>query len=197
LVGTVKAITDGKIIFSGIKKFGLPPRLVTIHLIQAIPSSDRFSQILNQCTQIGVCEFVPIMSERSPVQLKNVSDPGKLNRWKSIVKSAAEQSGQPEIPTIQPPQSMSTFLSRFSLAPKSLHLVLWENETQTHLKTVLQSSEATDIWVVAGPEGGFGFEEVAHLNAGGFQSVSLGPSILRVEIAGLVAASQILYEKNV
>ena len=45
---------------------------------------------------------------------------------------------------------------------------------------------------VAGPEGGFTDEEIASAERGGFQRVSLGPHILRIETAAIAIAARSL-----
>jgi 16S rRNA (uracil1498-N3)-methyltransferase len=51
------------------------------------------------------------------------------------------------------------------------------------------------VALLIGPEGGFGVDEVASVEAAGFVPVHLGPRILRTETAGLAVAAvlQFLY----
>ena len=51
-----------------------------------------------------------------------------------------------------------------------------------------QAVAHADVSVAIGPEGGFADEEIALAVAAGWQTVSLGPRILRVETAALFLA---------
>ena len=78
-----------------------------------------------------------------------------------------------------------------------MRLIAWEGEQATRLRDVLAGCNFTDgarIEVFIGPEGGFAEEEVALARRYGIKPVTLGPRILRAETAGVVAATQILYE---
>ena len=52
--------------------------------------------------------------------------------------------------------------------------------------------DAHDIVAAVGPEGGFTDEEIASAERGGFQRVSLGPHILRIETAAIAIAARSL-----
>ena len=77
-----------------------------------------------------------------------------------------------------------------------VRLVLWEEEQQQQLKQVLrqQSEPVQSAIVVIGPEGGLTPKEAQAFTDAGYQSVSLGPRILRTETAGLAALSILQYE---
>jgi 16S rRNA (uracil1498-N3)-methyltransferase len=48
------------------------------------------------------------------------------------------------------------------------------------------------VWLAIGPEGGLTDEEVGAAVAGGWQTVGLGPRILRVETAAIVLAAMVV-----
>jgi 16S rRNA (uracil1498-N3)-methyltransferase len=54
-------------------------------------------------------------------------------------------------------------------------------------------TDARDVLVVIGPEGGFAADEVARAEAAGARTISLGRRILRTETAGLVVLAAALY----
>jgi 16S rRNA (uracil1498-N3)-methyltransferase len=68
-------------------------------------------------------------------------------------------------------------------------LVLWEEERALPLRRVLAEVTHAPVTLLVGPEGGLSEEEVESARAHGFRSVSLGPRILRVETAALVAVA--------
>lgn len=166
-------------------------------LIQCLPKPDKFAEILKACTEMGASQFIPALSQRVISQPQKKEMP-KLERWQAIISNAANQSRQEKLPDISPIQPLETILNTFDLA-----LLFWEEETrpiQSVLRPFFQTKNtamhALKIGCVIGPEGGLCPEEAAHLIEKGFTSVSLGSTILRVEHAGLVACSTVLYESG-
>ena len=80
-----------------------------------------------------------------------------------------------------------------------VQLSTWIGMTTGTLKWVMHhrangdfpSSSPESIDLLIGPEGGLSDEEVSAANAAGFQSLRLGPRVLRTETAPVVALSVI------
>jgi 16S rRNA (uracil1498-N3)-methyltransferase len=68
-------------------------------------------------------------------------------------------------------------------------LLLWEEERALPLRQILAQAPAAPVTLLVGPEGGFSQEEVESARVQGFRTVGLGPRILRVETAALVAVA--------
>lgn len=167
------------------------PRLV---LIQSYPKGDKMADILNACTQLGVSEVIPILSSRTVVRIPDAMKRKKESRLRRILMSAAEQSESPFLPMLHPIQSFNQFVEAFSLKKNEQALVPWEEERQLSLKQALTMKAVPQVYYFfIGPEGGLSSEEVFRLSQIGFQSVSLGKSILRVEIAAVTAVSQLQF----
>ena len=164
------------------------PRL-KITLAQAIPKSSKMDFIIEKCTELGVNKIIPLLTERT------VKMAAKLERWRKIAKSAAQQSGRCIIPEIAEPLKFGQFLKlrgQYDLA-----LIAWEGEKENTLKKSLQSPllpPIPQILVLIGPEGGFTSQEIELAKAAGFTPVSLGKTILRTETAGLAALAAIMYQ---
>ena len=62
------------------------------------------------------------------------------------------------------------------------------------LKEILKSKTYKNIFIVIGPEGGISDKEVKLMNENNFIPVSLGPRILRTEVAPTYAMAAISYE---
>ena len=142
--------------------------------------------IVQKCTELGVSEIIPVVSERS------VAKGEKSGRWQKIAKEAAEQSGRALIPKISALTDFKSLLKKkneFDLA-----LIPWELEKTNKLKAILQNSSPKNIIILIGPEGGFSSQEIEQAKAAGFIPVSLGKRILRAETAGLAILSMIMYE---
>ena len=126
----------------------------------------------------------------------------KAGRWRAIAKSAAMQSGQPAVPDVREPAGLREACAL--LADADALLVCWEEAPgASRLDVALdcalgggRAAQGARVAVVVGPEGGLAEREVEALLACNPRSslVSLGPSILRTETAGIVAPALALYE---
>lgn len=161
---------------------------VTIHLIQCLPKVDKISEIIRSCTEMGVARITPAISERCVSLPPNEKAAAKYARWQQVAYSAAAQSRQVRLPIIDPLTDLEAAISGLGDVQK---IVFWEDST-TPLKMALQNVSGP-LCIIIGPEGGFSEREVQAIKRFGFVDVSMGPTILRVEHAGLVAIAQLTY----
>lgn len=165
---------------------------VKINLIQGLPKADKFEWIIQKNTELGISSFQPVLTERTAIRLDSGSRLKKKERWETIIKTAAEQSGRQVIPKLEMTLDWTKVLAQ--LEP-GLTLIPWESEEECSLKDVLDKQKRIPetINLFIGPEGGFSLKEVKDVRGRGGIPVSLGPRILRTETAGLVAGAAILY----
>jgi len=165
-----------------------------VTLYQAVLKGDRFEFVLQKGTELGVVEFVPIITSRCIVADLN-SVYGKFNRWQRIILEAAEQCGRAKMPLLRPAVMFLTACEQ--ARGTGLSLMPWEEEKTFTLRWLLRpqgGERPFNVNLFIGPEGGFSPEEVALAQEYGIRPVSLGPRILRAETAGIVAAAVVLYE---
>ena len=162
------------------------------HLIlyQCLLKADKFEWVLQKCTELGVAEFVPVISAR--VVATSVGR-AKQTRWERITVEAAEQSSRSKIPMLQPVREWDEALAD-AQARGGVALIPWEQERTKDLRGALQPGEPVHLFI--GPEGGLTATEVEQAVARGVQPITLGPRILRAETAGLVAASAIFFARG-
>jgi 16S rRNA (uracil1498-N3)-methyltransferase len=162
-------------------------------LYQGMLKADKFEWVLQKGTEIGVAEFVPMITSRVIVDSVR---PTRHKRWERIAVEAAEQAGRGKIPSLRPVQRFEDAL-REAGTRGGLRLIPWEEERAADLRTLLNTAgKASPVSIFIGPEGGFAAAEIDAARACDVRSVSLGPRILRAETAGLVAASAILYARG-
>lgn len=172
-------------------------------LVQGLAKGDKMETVIRHATELGVATFMPFAADRSIVKLDDKKAAVKTERWRAIAKSAAMQSGQRRVPEVQVPRGLSAICE--ALSDMAVVLVCWEEAPQTAaiadaLAPVVAQSCASQpparVAVVVGPEGGLTASEVETLlaNTPNASLVSLGPSILRTETAGIVAPALVLYE---
>lgn len=169
-----------------------PP--IGVDLLQGIPKSTKMELIIQKCTELGINRVIPIITERTVVQLKDKkSEDKKVQRWQKIADEASKQSKRSVIPEVSSPLAFNKGIERFY--DYDLVMIPYEDEGKKGIKEVLkENNEANKIAIIIGPEGGFQEEEVEIARGRGAIPVSLGPRILRTETAGITALSIVMYE---
>jgi 16S rRNA (uracil1498-N3)-methyltransferase len=153
---------------------------VTITLLQALPKADRMDIIVQKATELGVARIVPVVASRSIAKPSG----SRLRRWQVIAQEAARQSGRADVPEIADPLALPQAVEQVR---DGTRLVLWEEEQGHPLRGALDGS--SQIALLVGPEGGLAVQEVVEARTHGFVPVGLGPRILRVETAAIVAVA--------
>ncbi|MFQ6778099.1 MAG: RsmE family RNA methyltransferase [Alphaproteobacteria bacterium] len=136
----------------------------------------RLDDMLNMVTQLGVAKFVPVITERTVAQHINWA------RMKKIVIEASEQSNRNTVPEIAEPIKFQDLDVRdmFFCDERAAYGYDVQNPNNNIKK------------ILIGPEGGFSEKEFDILDKKGAIGVSLGKTILRAEVAAVVAVSRIL-----
>jgi 16S rRNA (uracil1498-N3)-methyltransferase len=182
---------------------------VRLTLCQSLLQRDKFEWVLQKGTEIGVAAFVPVITRRSLVREGDVGE-NKLERWRRIIKEAAEQSGRGALPSLSEPRPLAAALSglpsgslplrgrvreRGLAEPATRALIAWEGEPERTLRQALSETNGlTDVALFIGPEGGYEAAEVEEATAHGVLPMTLGRRILRTETAAVVGAALVLYE---
>ena len=156
-----------------------------IHLGQSLIKGNKFDDVLRKSVELGVETITPLMTERTVV--KSDSDK-KIVRWQKIAEESCKQCGRSSIPNVSKSViKLDVFCQQRSEA--DLKLMFWELESENGLKDINPEKPPSSVSVLIGPEGGFTIEEVKTARSHGFQTVGLGPRILRAETAPLVVLS--------
>lgn len=146
--------------------------------------------ILQKLTELGVNEIIPVNMERSIVKLDNKRLDKKMIRWETICKEASEQSKRTNIPIIHNVIN----LKDLSKIEGDIKLVASTSEKDKLLNNYLQNIDnCAKIVVVIGPEGGISDKEEKYLINNGYNPVSFGNLIFRVETACIYVASILNY----
>ena len=199
----VVSADSGDIVVRIAQRLEAPADEPNVILIQGLAKGDKMDDIVRHATEIGIAGFVPLSCSRSVVKLDEKRKASKAQRWRAIAKSAAMQSGRLSVPEVCDPMTVSQAAAFLKNA--TAVLVCWEECPATStivgaLASAFAECGVVDprdarIAVVVGPEGGLSAEEVDTLTEGSRAwPVTLGPSILRTETAGVVAPALVMYE---
>ncbi len=149
-------------------------------------NSDRTEWLLEKATEIGMDCVVPIECANSERRVFF-----KPERARRVMVGAVKQSLKAYVPELQ---EVTPFTELVARPFDGVKLIAHCRETKReNISDALLPKR--DTLILIGPEGDFTEQEVALAEANGFRSVSLGPSRLRTETAGLVAVTA-TYLKN-
>ncbi len=150
------------------------------------PKGNKLDFLIQKSTEIGVREFIPIISDHTINRKINI------DRLKKIIIESAEQSNQIQLPNLQNSLSFDNFVKNFST---STILFADINSLNSSLEKIIEKKQSNYILLI-GPEGDFSSKErEVILQNKNFKSFSLGSTVLRSEtaaIAGLVLINHYL-----
>ena len=175
-----------------------PPLACRITLGQAIPKGKNMDLIIQKATELGASEIVPLLSERTVVQVDSDDAQRKQEKWQAIAIEAAKQCGQNWLPSIAAPVGTKEFFH----SPKRFDLMLIASlqPDARHFKQVLAEhlsiagKKPASVLVLVGPEGDFTPAELSLAKSANCRPVTLGPIVLRTETAALYCLSVLSYE---
>ncbi len=164
-----------------------------VTIAQALPKGQKMDLVVEKATELGAHAIVPVRSARA---IGHDTSPAKVERWRRIAKSAAQQSGRLRVPEVAGVHDWDALLATFPHYDRVY--VPWELAEPAPLRDVFERelSGAQRVLLVIGPEGGFAAEEVDRARAAGAHAISLGRRILRTETAALVVLAALLYARG-
>ncbi|HLX79337.1 MAG TPA: 16S rRNA (uracil(1498)-N(3))-methyltransferase [Burkholderiales bacterium] len=150
---------------------------LAVTLVQAVSSGEKMDFTIQKAIELGVAAIQPVLTAKSVVRLSAEREAKKLAHWKRIAIAACEQCGRNRIPEIREPVALDRYK-----APAGAKILLSPSGTGK-----LAGFATGPLALAAGPEAGFSPEEEQLLLRAGFETVRLGPRILRTETAALAA----------
>ena len=144
---------------------------------------DRMEWAIEKCAELGVVRIIPVIAGRTEKHLAGASAK-RVERWRRLVKQAAEQSRRTSSPEITEPIKSKELLG----VTTESKIVLSEVEQEIMLNDAV-AQDASSVLLAFGPEGGWTAQELAAFREGAWKSASLGNTILRVETAVIAAVA--------
>jgi len=147
--------------------------------------SNYFNFMIQKATELGVTKFLPIVFDRTIVRKIN------KERLEKVIIEAAEQSNRINVPSIEEPKSLNSFLKN-----SKMDLIFTDLNT-SNTKIDLNQLTSNPTCVIIGPEGDFSeVERQEILEFNGVQAIKINENILRSETAVISAISIINYAIN-
>lgn len=164
---------------------------VSVSLYQGVPKGDKMEDIIQKCTELGICTITPTLTRRSVSRPDEKSAKKKNARYQKIALEAAQQSGRGIVPAIN---QMTTLENAVKNDTAELKIIFYEGGGES-LKTAIPSG-VSSVSIYIGPEGGFDEAEVELLKNSGAVVASLGARILRTQTAPVAALTAIMLLTN-
>ena len=162
---------------------------VELTLGVALPKGERQKWLVEKAVELGVARLVPLETSRSVVQPGDRAPP-KLGR---AVIEASKQCGRNRLMEITAGQKLDEFVAtgRGAACRLLAHPAARADVPAERLPAdVLPRLDQTGpVLLAVGPEGGFTPEEIDLATAAGWQSIDLGPRVLRIETAAIVLSA--------
>ena len=149
-----------------------------VTVVQAIPKSERSELAVDLAVQAGADAIIPWISHRTIARWPEHKQAKMVEKWQNQAIASAKQARRAWVPQVARPVS-----SGWLGGVDKQKLILHEDAT-TSIRDV---ELADDIYLVVGPEGGIGADELELI---GGTPVKLGPEVLRTAsaaFAGLCA----------
>jgi 16S rRNA (uracil1498-N3)-methyltransferase len=144
---------------------------------------ERFEWMLEKATELGVERVTPLETDRSEKGLEQAAGK-RLPRWNRVAREASEQSRRARLPDIDSPIKLAEALR----CAAEHRYALDEAEARPILSAIpAKRQSGAEVFVLAGPEGGWTDRERAAMTDANWTSVSLGDTILRAETAAVAA----------
>jgi 16S rRNA (uracil1498-N3)-methyltransferase len=157
------------------------PRPPDVHLRAPVADRDRMLWLAEKAAELGIASWQAVRFSRSA----SVSPRGEGDSFHAKLRArmigAVEQSGGAWLPSILPDSPIDDLV----VAPRELAVVL--DRDGVPLASLVNLPSAGSPVILLGPEGGFETEEIARLEAAGWQRASLAKTTLRFETAGIAA----------
>ena len=160
-----------------------PPLAPEVTVAFAVPKGDRLSTLLDGATQAGVTRLVPIECARSVVDADKL-DRGE--RWHRILAESTKVAKRAWVPELVAGGALVA-VARAEASRGAAIAVAHTAGAEPLASWTAGLAPDAPRTVFIGPEGGFEDAEIAEMRALGAATVSLGPCVMRVELAAIAA----------
>ena len=156
-----------------------------VTVVQAIPKSERAELAVDLAVQGGADAIVPWISHRTIARWPANKQAKQVEKWRSQALSSAKQARRAWVPQIHEPVTTNQLSDLLRDPRNEGHALVLHEDATVPLREV---EFGEDVWLIVGPEGGIGEDELELLGA---DAVKLGPEVLRTATAAFAALSAI------
>ena len=180
-VTRVTSVGSGRVDGVVEKQQFVPQPTPRVTVVQAVPKGERAELAVDLAVQAGADAIVPWISHRTIARWPANKQAKQVEKWRAQALASAKQARRAWVPEVRDPVTTNQLAEL--LRDAGLALVLHEDATDS----IRDVDFGDDVWLIVGPEGGIGDDELEILGA---RPVKLGPEVLRTAsaaFAGLCA----------
>lgn len=172
----------------------------TLIVVSAVPKSDRQQFLVEKLVELGVKAWIPFEFQHSALGVEEKS----LEKWRRYVIESCKQCRRNELMQIASlPKKQTIWKETIESLRSVLESSLVEKETREWKRLLLDPRGASisglrdkladaPCVIAIGPEGGFSEEELRLASEAGWELVSWGERIMRLETAAIAIAAHLL-----
>ena len=179
-VTRVTSVGSGRVDGVVEKQQFVPQPTPRVTVVQAVPKGERAELAVDLAVQAGADAIVPWISHRTIARWPANKQAKQVEKWRAQALASAKQARRAWVPEVRDPVTTNQLSE---LLQERHALVLHEDATDS----IRDVEFGEDVWLIVGPEGGIGDDELEILGA---RPVKLGPEVLRTAsaaFAGLCA----------
>jgi len=192
--GKISELSKEKVVIDPTEEVKISERSSEIHLCQSIPKGGNMELIVQKAVELGVASIQPLITENTVARSEQLKK--KQEKWQRIALEACKQCGQDFLPEVKEALQFSEFIKDPEL--RSLNIVAALHPARVKFSDLFKGDKVnkgvTSASLIVGPEGDFSSIEYEQLLDRGYQPVSLGDIVLRVETATLYCLSVLKHE---
>ena len=171
-----------------IKNISQKKEVGNINLCISVTKKEKISLIIEKCTEIGVLNFISLISDRT--EKKNIKSFNSKKIMK-IAKEAIEQSGWSSIPVIQDPKKLFNVIKEIENKGELEKIIILHTfDSKKHINTITYKENLKKLgfsYIFIGPEGGWSDKELDFFENKKLCFINFGKNILRTETAAIVS----------
>ena len=164
-----------------------------VTLTLAIFKFDRMEWAIEKCAELGVSRILPFVAARTEKHLAQAAAQ-RVERWRRLTLQVSEQSRGLKPAEVADPVRLEEVLA----TEASMRIVLSETESSAvslHSRLLAaRLGPPASVVLAIGPEGGWTPGELRKFEQSGWESASLGSTILRAETAAIAALAIVFSE---
>ena len=128
----------------------------------------------------------PVEAERCVLKLAGERAGKRIEHWRQVAVSAAEQCGRRRLCEVGELQKLGVWLEQAAVGER------WILAPEAGVQLSALPRPVGPVALLVGPEGGWSDKELAAAQAAGCKPVRLGPRVLRAETAGMAALAAMM-----
>lgn len=186
-VTRVTSVTPSRVDGVVEKQARVPRPSPRVTVVQAVPKGERAELAVDLAVQGGADAIVPWISHRTIARWPANKQAKQVEKWRAQALSSAKQARRAWVPEVREPVTTNQLSALLRDPRYERHALVLHEDATDSIRDVDFAALGEDVWLIVGPEGGIGDDELEVLGA---RPVKLGPEVLRTAsaaFAGLCA----------